>query len=158
MPKKLDKVDVVVVGTGWAGGVVIAERSMPGYKVVDIERGEDISTSDNVGAKDELRYITRKEMMQDLQKETVTSRVNLDETALPVRTQNEMMVGTDVGGGSVHWAGATYRFSPLDYEIRSKTIEKYGEDKIPEGMLLEDWGINYKEMEEHYDRDRKSVV
>src|SRR5690625_6468062 len=81
MPKKLDKVDVVVVGTGWAGGVISAELSKAGYKVVGLERGEDKSTSDYVGAKDELRYFSRKEMMQDLQKETVTSRVNLDETA-----------------------------------------------------------------------------
>ena len=81
--------------------------------------------------KDELRYTNRYEMMQNLAPETITSRNYIDETALPVRTRKEVMVGTDLGGGSVHWAGATYRWKPYDFEIRSKTIERYGKDKIP---------------------------
>lgn len=32
MAKKLDKVDVVVVGTGWAGGIVSAELAKAGKK------------------------------------------------------------------------------------------------------------------------------
>jgi gluconate 2-dehydrogenase alpha chain len=157
MAKKLDQVDVVVVGTGWAGGVVSAELAKAGYKVVGLERGEEKSTSDYIGAKDELKYFSRKHMMQDLSKETITSRVNIDDEALPVRTQDDMMVGNDLGGSSVHWAGATYRYMPYDFEIRSKTVEKYGEKKIPDGMQLQDWGITYDELEEYYDRWEKAA-
>lgn len=157
MAKKLDKVDVVVVGTGWAGSIVAAELSKAGYKVVGLERGEEKSSSDYVGSKDELRYTQRYEMMQDLSKETITSRNTLDEVALPVRTQSEMMAGTDLGGGSVHWAGCTYRNNPYDFEIYSKTVEKYGKDKIPEGMTLQDWGITYDEFEKYYDRFEKNA-
>src|SRR5699024_1231594 len=92
-----------------------------------------------------------------LSHETITSRNTTDETALPVRTRDEMMVGTDAGGGSVHWAGATYRWLPYDFEIRSKTIERYGEDKIPDGMTIQDWGITYDEMEAYYDRWEKAA-
>src|SRR5690625_7734296 len=109
MAKKLDKVDVVVVGTGWAGGIVSAELAKAGYKVVALERGKDKSTEDYIGVKDELRFSNRFEMMQDLAHETVTFRNTLDETALPVRTQDEMMVGTDVRGGSGQWSGEIQR-------------------------------------------------
>ncbi|WP_210469905.1 GMC family oxidoreductase [Sporosarcina sp. 6E9] len=157
MVVKLDKVDVVVVGTGWAGGVVSAELSKAGYKVVALERGKNITRSDYIGVKDELRYTNRYEMMQNLSTETITSRNYIDEVALPVRTRKEVMVGTDLGGGSVHWAGATYRWKPYDFEIRSKTIERYGKDKIPKDMTIRDWGITYDEMEKYYDQWEKTA-
>ncbi|HEY4600721.1 MAG TPA: GMC family oxidoreductase [Cerasibacillus sp.] len=157
MPKKLDKVDVVVVGTGWSGGVVAAELAKAGYKVVALERGEEKSTNDYIGAKDELRYMSRKYIMQDLSLETITSRTSMDETALPVRTQDEMMVGNHLGGSSVHWAGATYRYNPFEFEIRSEIEKRYGKDRVPEGSLLRDWGISYDDFEKYYDRWEKTA-
>ena len=157
MAEKLDKVDVVIVGVGWAGGIVSAEMAKAGKKVVALERGDDKNIEDYIGVKDELRYTNRFQMMQNLKHETVTSRNNMDETALPVRTKDEMMAGTDLGGGSVHWAGATYRFWPYEFEIRSQTIERYGEDKIPKDMNLQDWGITYEEMEDYYDKWEKTA-
>lgn len=157
MVTKKDKVDVVVVGTGWAGGIISAELAKAGYQVVALERGEEKSTKDYIGVKDELRFTSRYEMMQDLSKETITSRNTMDEMALPVRTKEEMMAGTDLGGGSVHWAGATYRFLPYDFEIYSQTVDRYGKEKIPDGMMLQDWGITYDEMEKYYDRFEKTA-
>ena len=157
MVEILKKVDVVVVGTGWAGGIISAELSKAGYKVVALERGEDRTRDDYTGVKDELRYTNRYEMMQNLSPETITSRVSLDDIALPVRTQDEFMAGTDLGGGSVHWAGATYRFMPYDFEIYSKTVERYGKKKIPEGMTIQDWGISFKDFEKYYDRWEKTA-
>lgn len=155
MATKLDKVDVVIVGVGWAGGIISAEMAKAGKKVVALERGDQKERDDYTGVKDELRFTNRYQMMQDLAHETVTSRNNLDEKALPVRTRDEMMAGTDLGGGSVHWAGATYRYWPYEFEIRKQTIDRYGKDKIPEDMNLQDWGITYEEMEEYYDQFEK---
>src|SRR5699024_1817917 len=157
MAKKLDKVDVVVVGTGWAGGVVSAELSKAGYQVVALERGENRNTADYTGVKDELRFTNRYQMMQNLSHETITTRNTMDEEAMPVRTLQEMMTGTDLGGGGVHWAGATYRFMPYDFEIYSKTVERYGKSKIPDGMTIQDWGITYDEFEKYYDRFEKTA-
>lgn len=157
MATKLDKVDVVIVGVGWAGGIISAEMAKAGKKVVALERGQHAKLEDYTGVKDELRFTNRFEMMQDLSHETITSRNNPDEEALPVRTRDEMMVGTDLGGGSVHWAGSTYRYWPYDFEMYSKTVEKYGKDKIPEGMHLQDWGITYDEMEKYYDKWEKTA-
>ena len=155
MAKKLEKVDVVVVGTGWAGGIVSAELAKAGHKVVALERGENRKTADYTGVKDELRYTNRYEMMQNLSHETVTSRNEIDETALPIRTKEEMMAGTDLGGGGVHWAGASYRYDPYDFEIYSKTVDRYGKKKIPEDMTIQDWGITYDELEKYYDKFEK---
>ena len=157
MVKKLDKVDVVVVGVGWAGGIISAEMAKAGKKVVALERGEHAEQADYTGVKDELRFTNRFQMMQDLSHETITSRNKTDEEALPVRTRDEMMAGTDLGGGSVHWAGSTYRYWPYDFEIYSKTIERYGKDKIPKNMTIQDWGLTYDEMEKYYDRFEKTA-
>lgn len=157
MAIKLDKVDVVVVGTGWAGGVISAELSKAGYKVLALERGKNVVREDYIGVKDELRYTNRYEMMQNLAPETITSRNYMNENALPVRTRQEMMAGTDLGGGSVHWAGATYRWKAYDFELKSKTIERYGKEKIPKDMTIQDWGITYDEMDKYYDKWEKTA-
>ncbi|HLR02582.1 MAG TPA: GMC family oxidoreductase [Virgibacillus sp.] len=157
MAKKLDKVDVVVVGVGWAGGIMSAEMAKAGKKVVALERGGYRERDDYVGVKDELKFSIRDKMMQNLSPETITSRTKMDETALPARTRDFLETGTDLGGGGVHWAGATYRYWPYDFEIYSKTVEKYGKDKIPEDMNLQDWGITYDEMEKYYDKWEKTA-
>ncbi|MFB9860467.1 GMC family oxidoreductase [Salinicoccus siamensis] len=152
MAEKLDKVDVVVVGMGWAGGIVSAEMAKAGKKVVALEKGADKTREDYIGVKDELRFDNRYQIMQELSGDTITSRNEIDETALPVRTMEDMQLGTGVGGASVHWAGASYRYWPYEFEIRSQTIDRYGEDKIPEDMNLQDWGITYDEMEKYYEK------
>ena len=118
MAEELDKVDVVVVGMGWAGGIISAEMAKAGRSVVGLEKGIDKNRSDYVGVKDELRFDNRYQIMQNLTGHTVTSRNEIDETALPVRTMQNMQLGTDVGGASVHWAGATYRYWPYEFENR----------------------------------------
>jgi len=155
MAKKLDKVDAVIVGSGWAGGIIAAELAKKGYKVVGLERGEDKKHEDYIGTKDELRFSRRYEMMQDLTKETITSRKSIDETALPVRTNENALFGTDTGGAGVHWNGVNFRFLPYDFEIYSETVERYGKEKIPKNMTLQDWGITYDELEKYYDKYEK---
>src|SRR5690625_7984777 len=99
MAKELDKVDVVVVGTGWAGGIISAELAKAGKKVVALERGEEKQQSDYTGVKDELRLTDRFEMMQDLSHETITSRTGIDEEAVPVRTRAETRAAVELGDG-----------------------------------------------------------
>ncbi|AXF57004.1 GMC family oxidoreductase [Salicibibacter kimchii] len=158
MATEMDKVDVVIVGSGWAGGIVAAELSKEGYRVVGLERGKDQKMEDFIGAKDELRYSSRHGMFQDLTKETITTRNTENEDALPIRSNSTNSInGTDTGGSGVHWDGATYRWWPYDFEAYSKTVEQYGEDKIPEGMTLQDWGITYNELEPYYDKFEKTA-
>ena len=157
MATELDKVDVVVVGMGWSGGIISAELAKAGKSVVGLEKGHNAKRSDYIGVKDELRFDNRFEIMQSLKGDTITSRNEIDETALPIRTMKDMQLGADVGGASVHWAGASYRYWPYEFEIRSQTIERYGEDKIPDDMNLQDWGITYEEMEPYYEKWEKTA-
>ena len=157
MVKKLNKVDAVIVGSGWAGGIVAAELTKAGHKVVILERGKDKKHEDFNGTKDELRYSQRYDLMQNLHKETITSRGDLSETALPVRNNVNARLGENTGGAGVHWNGWTFRWLPYDFEIYSKTVERYGKGKIPKDSTMQDWGVTYDEMEPYFDKFEKTA-
>lgn len=158
MAKKLDKVDVVIVGSGWAGGIAAAELAKKGFNVVGLERGKAQEREDFIGSKDELRYDRRNVMFQDLSKETLTIRNTLDEKASPLRSNETNSInGTDTGGSGVHWNGMVYRWLPTDFEIKSKTIDKYGKDIIPKDMTMQDWGITYDEIEPYYNQFENTI-
>jgi gluconate 2-dehydrogenase alpha chain len=151
MAQELDPVDVVTVGVGWTGGIIAKELAEEGYEVVGLERGGERSTEDWLTVHDELGYALRYKLMQDLSRETITFRHEPGDTALPMRRYGAFLPGTGVGGAGVHWNGVTWRFLPYDFEIRSETIDRYGEDAIPEEMQLQDWGITYEELEPYFD-------
>jgi len=155
MVTKLPKVDVVTIGVGWSAGIIAAELTKKGKKVVGLERGKDRKTEDYFMAHDELRYAVRHEMMQDLSKETITFRNNDKMRSLPMRSYGSFLLGVGVGGSGAHWNGQNFRFLPYDFEMRTKTIEKYGADKIPADMTIQDWGITYDEIEPYYDKYEK---
>lgn len=158
MAEKLKKVDVVVIGSGWAGGIAAAELTKAGYQVVCLERGKERSTKDFMGSKDELRYTKRHELAQDLTKQTMTFRNRSDEDAIPMRRHIGYPIYDEgTGGTSVHWSGWSYRWLPFDFEIRSKIVEKYGEARIPKDMTIQDWGITYDELEPYYDKWEKTA-
>jgi gluconate 2-dehydrogenase alpha chain len=155
MAKTLPKVDVVIVGVGWAGGIIASELTKKGLNVVGLERGRERKTEDYYMIHDELRYATRYELMQDLSKETITFRSNEKIRALPMRQYGSFLIGEGLGGAGTHWNGQTFRFLPYDFQIRSQTIAKYGKNKIPAEMTIQDWGITYDELEPYYDRFEK---
>lgn len=111
MAKKLPKVPVVVVGMGWAGGIIASELTKAGIKVVGLERGKERDMSDYLMVHDELRFQHREELMQDLSKETITHRNNQKMRALPMRNYGTFIVGEGLGGAGSHWNGQTYRLS-----------------------------------------------
>ncbi|HIW12491.1 MAG TPA: GMC family oxidoreductase [Candidatus Salinicoccus stercoripullorum] len=152
MAETLDKREVVVVGLGWAGSIIAAELAKEGKDVLGLERGEEKTTENYLTAHDEYRYVVGHEMMQDLSKETLTYRNNLDEEALPMRRFGAFLIGTDVGGGGVHWNGDTWMYNPYDFEIKSRTDEKYGADKLSDDYLIQDWGITYDELLPYYEK------
>ena len=151
MARELDPVDVVTVGVGWTGGIIAKELAEAEYEVVGLERGGERSTEDWLTVHDELGYALRYKLMQDLSRETITFRHEPGETALPMRRYGAFLPGTGVGGAGVHWNGITFRFLPYDFEIESETIDRYGEEKIPDDMQLQDWGITWDEIEPYYD-------
>ncbi|MFZ4450990.1 GMC family oxidoreductase [Salibacterium aidingense] len=150
MAKTLDKVEVLTVGVGWTGGIIAAELAKQGVQVVGLERGKPRSTEDFQHVHDEYRYAIRYELMQDLSRETITFRNHRDERALPMRQLGSFLLGEGLGGAGVHWNGQTWRFLPYDLQIKSKTDEKYGPDKLGADYTLQDWGITYDELEPYF--------
>ncbi len=150
MVERLDPVDVVTVGCGWTGSIVAKEMAEAGMEVVSLERGGERSPDDYLTMHNELRYALRYEMMQDLSRGTITFRHSPGERALPMRQHGSFLMGKGVGGAGVHWNGQTWRFLPYDFQIRSETLDRYGADKIPENMQLQDWGITYEELRPYY--------
>ena len=157
MVKTLDKVDVVTVGVGWTGGIIAAECAKSGLKVVGLERGKERSTADFLRVHDEYRYAIRYDLMQDLSKETITFRNNRKMRALPMRQMGSFLLGEGLGGAGTHWNGQTFRFLPYDFEIKSMTDKKYGENKLPADYQLQDWGITYDELEPYFDKFEKTA-
>ncbi|MDO6409459.1 GMC family oxidoreductase [Pantoea phytobeneficialis] len=149
-----NKADVVIVGLGWAGSVMAEELTRAGLHVVAIERGawRDTSTDFPVSIDaDELRFHTRRKILQPMSVETTTFRNRHDQLAAPVRNWSAFQYGWNVGGAGTHWAGMSWRFTPWDFEVATRTRERYGAGKM-QGLQLQDWGVTYDEMAPFYDR------
>lgn len=149
------KVDVVIVGIGWVGGIIAAELSKAGLNVLGLERGHlrGRNTGDWMENKfDELRYAIRYDLFQNTANETWTLRHNLSETALPMRQLGSFLPGTGLGGAGVHWNGQTWRFHPRDFTMHTSTVDRYGASFIPNEMSIQDWGITYDQLEPYYDK------
>jgi gluconate 2-dehydrogenase alpha chain len=151
--KTLPAVDVVIVGGGWTGLLMAKELgSRTALSVVVLERGRPQKTEDYSNDMDELDYVIRSHMMQDLSQETVTLRHSPGQRALPLRQHGSFLPGSGIGGAGEHWAGHFPRYVPDSFELLSRTTEKYGADKLPEDHAIQDWGITYDDLEPHYTR------
>lgn len=146
------EVDVVIVGTGWAGAIMAAELSKTGLDVVALERGPRYrrEAGDFERVHDELQR-RRRDFTQDLATETWTMRHDLGEEALPIRYAGAFTPGDAVGGSSLVYGAHAFRLRPWDFEARTRTIERYGAVALPEDSALVDWGITYEDLEPHYE-------
>jgi gluconate 2-dehydrogenase alpha chain len=109
---KLKEVDVVIVGLGWTGGILAKELAEAGLKVVALERGAQRSSESDYALpniRDELRYVTRHDLMQNTARDTITVRNTPSQQALPMRRLGSFLPGEVVGGAAVHWSGHTWR-------------------------------------------------
>src|SRR4030088_558715 len=155
MLTKWKEADAVLVGLGWTGGILAKELSEAGMKVVALERGAMRSTENDFAVpmiRDELRYSARNDLMQNPAKETLTIRNNPSQEALPMRRLDSFLPGEGVGGAGVHWNVHTWRWTDMEFKVRSLYEERYGKAYIPADMTIQDWGISYAELEPYYDK------
>src|SRR3954462_10036212 len=155
MATKLKDVDVVVVGLGWTGGILSKELTEGGMKVVALERGNLLNPANDFAIpnlRDELRYVVRHELMQNTARDTLTIRNNISQEALPMRRLGSFLPGEGVGGSATHWSGHTWRWTDMEFKVRSMYEERYGKSFIPADMTIQDWGITYDELEPYYEK------
>jgi gluconate 2-dehydrogenase alpha chain len=143
-----EKADVVIVGIGAAGSILAAELAKAGMKVIGLERGPRLKTSD-FEAHDELRYFQRLDLRPDPKRQPITWRPKADARATPLPSLN---YGNQAGGGTVHYGALSWRLHEDDFRVRSQTVERYGAAAIPEGSSMVDWPISYADIEPFYDR------
>jgi gluconate 2-dehydrogenase alpha chain len=151
--RTLPSTDVLIVGGGFTGLYMAKELgSRTPVSVVVLERGEQRGISEYLHGMDELDYFIHKRMMQNYALETATFRHSEGDRALPLRRPACFLPGTGVGGAGEHWGTAFDRMVPDGFELYSKTVEKYGEKKLPLDHSIQDWGVTYDEMEPYYTR------
>jgi len=151
--KTLPHTDIVIVGAGWTGLLMAKElAARTSLNIVVLERGSAHSPTEYATGMDELSYAIRFRMMQDLSQDTVTIRHSPKDRAYPMRQYGSFLPGTGVGGAGEHWSGVFPRFLPDVFELRSRTIEKYGQSRLPEDHSIQDWGVTYGELEPYYMR------
>jgi gluconate 2-dehydrogenase alpha chain len=156
MTTTLKPVDVVLVGFGWTSAIMGQQLGDEGLSIVALERGpwRDTPTDFATGfAQDELRYMWRHHLFQNVSDDTITIRNNLSEEALPMRHLGSFLLGTGVGSGGVHWNGQIWRFLPNDFLTKSHNQQRYGKKAVTDyDLTVQDWGVTYAELEPHYEQ------
>jgi gluconate 2-dehydrogenase alpha chain len=156
MSKTLKPVDVVMVGFGWTGAIMGQQFCDAGLEVLALERGPWRDTASDFAtgfAQDELRYMWRHHLFQNLTYDTLTVRNKVSEQALPMRRLGSFLLGTGVGSGGVHWNGQIWRFLPTDFLTKSHNEKRYGKKAVTDyDLTVQDWGITYDELEPFYNQ------
>jgi gluconate 2-dehydrogenase alpha chain len=125
MPHK----DAVIVGFGWTGAIMAKELTEAGLKVVALERGAFRDTyPDGAYPKtiDELTYLQRFKLFQNLALSSFTFRHGIGDQAVPYRQIGAFRPGDGVGGAGLHWAGMHWRVLPEELSLRTRYEERYG--------------------------------
>ncbi|MEO6967131.1 MAG: hypothetical protein ABI132_01560 [Rhodanobacteraceae bacterium] len=110
MATQFKEVDVVLVGFGVTAAIVAQELTDSGLQVLALERGAFRDTVQNFPTttiQDELRYAMRHGLFEEPERETLTFRNSIDQTALPMRHLGSFLPAPSVGGAGVHWNGQT---------------------------------------------------
>jgi len=156
--KNLPRTDIAIVGGGWTGLLLakeIAQRTA--LNVTVLERGGARRAEDYANGMDELDFNVRFSLMQDYSKETATLRYTPRDRAIPIRQLGNFLPGNGTGGAGEHWGAFYPRHVPDLFEMYTKTVERYGEKKLPEGHAIVDWGVTWADIEPYYTRSDKLI-
>jgi choline dehydrogenase-like flavoprotein len=135
---KKGAVDVVVVGSGAGAAPVALGLARAGFKVIALEKGPAYDQRDFLY--DEIRSCRRDFFvpMPAEEPHVVVSRGR-------PRRATDGWTASCVGGGTVQFAGFTYRLHPEDLRLRSTIGEIDGANHA-------DWPISWQQLEPYYER------
>ena len=127
---------VVIIGSGAGGGTLARELTRRGIDVVMLEAGKLHQRGDFLA--DEWASFGQLAWL-DNRTTAGTWRVARDFPNLP------SWIVKAVGGSTTHWAGASLRFQPHEFKVRTE----YGQ---VDGANLLDWPIGYDDLAPYYAR------
>jgi len=138
-----DRIDVLVIGSGAAGGALTWRLTELGVKVVCLEQGGWIDPASMASA--HLNYESHI-MRGDFNWDPNTRKLPED---YPIEKEGDFnykisMVNA-VGGTTIHWQGHFPRFHPSDF--RAKSLDGFADD----------WPISYEELEPYYDLNDEMI-
>jgi len=151
--KTLEKRTVVIVGGGLTAGLMSRQLTDKGIDVLILERGGDHTEGAEAKLptqRDELRWDVQQGLIQDWSVQTYSLRHSSKESALPIRWMEAFLPGEGLGGAANHWNGHTWRWSEYDPQLRTRLETRYGKQKIPADVPIQDWGTSYAEMEPYH--------
>lgn len=155
--------DVVVIGSGAGGGCTAHELCRQGLKVLILEKGPNRSLAEfkeggvfgpafsSKGRGDELKFINEDYIMPERRREIRYLEYLQDEKSSSGRTTNGWMSQL-VGGGTVHYGGASFRYDQSDVAMASQFSDAAKEREATLGLPLElqadlhDWPIAHEEI------------
>jgi choline dehydrogenase-like flavoprotein len=151
--KKQNTYDAIIVGSGISGGWAAKELCEKGLKVLLLERGSNVVHPNyETSTKDPWQFPYRFHLTEeDKKKHYVQSRhwsfkednkhyyINDQENPYEETKRFDWIRGDTVGGRSLLWSRACYRWSDLDFEANAK-----------DGHGI-DWPIRYKDIAPWYD-------
>ncbi|MBI2374615.1 MAG: GMC family oxidoreductase [Deltaproteobacteria bacterium] len=133
--------DVLIVGSGAGGSTLAYALTARGASVRILEKGSDHRLPDFLH-KDEIKFARRNFFVPYPSDEPHMVRVG-DEAVF--RRSSEGWIANVVGGGTTHMGGFLLRLHPNDLLGRSKL-------GVPSGSTVEDWPLDFAELEVWYDR------
>jgi len=149
-PAQTEPAEVIVVGSGAAGGWAAKTFSEAGLRVLVLEAGPELPADDGAHplrmAKRISKVLSGRQRTQGFHPGYWGSDPDLwvDDIDYPVKYPPDApfywMRGNQVGGRTVLWGGVALRLS--DYELQGATREGFGFD----------WPVTYEELAPAYDR------
>ncbi len=131
--------DVCVIGSGPAGGVLAKELAEAGAKVALVEAGRMMTAEDFHYHAWPYEFPTRQK----------PEPFYPPEVSAAIRYEDCDRIGVDriraVGGRSIHWNAACFRFAARDF--RERTLEG----------VEEDWPLSYEELAPYYSHVEKMI-
>jgi gluconate 2-dehydrogenase alpha chain len=150
-----EETEVIIVGLGAAGGIAVYPLTQAGIRIVALEAGPWRRNEEF--PPDELTsWQFRNTLGPKFNREWPTWRESAGAPTVPAPASlGKMMNG--VGGSTVHYGAWSRRFLPDDFRAHTSTLERYGEEAVPEDSTLADWPLSYDELEPYYDKVEKAI-
>ena len=141
--------DIIVIGVGGVGGMVVPVFCKAGLRVVGLEAGPWRTNLDYIPDELGATFYCRSNLGPKFVSEAPRWRKNDGEqTRAATFSMGRMVNG--VGGSVVHYGAWLRRFHPHYFKLRTRIAEEWGINKMPDHCQVADWPIGYDDLEQFY--------